>query len=320
MIAVVFALVLWVQSAEAFDLQQQADAGQLPEAKPANTPQSPNATSGELPAAGGSHLPESAKNPRDAAWKILDAACEVDKVTERASATFALGLVRNDARARKLAEKALSDPKPEVSSAGAAALGEMGSRKSIPKLRKLLDDKDPSVALAAAHALHRMHDKSSYEVFYAILTRQRKGQKGLISGQMSTLSDPKKMAQLGFEEGIGFIPFAGMGWRAIKEVKKDDSSPVRAASARMLAEDPDPAMTKVLEDQAGDKSWIVRAAVLEALAKRGDPAALNTVELYLMDEKDIVKYTAAAATLRLVGIKESRLSPKSKTSRQHAEK
>src|SRR5262249_32664264 len=193
------------------------------------------------------------KNPKDEAWQILDAACAANKVTDRASATIALGLLGNNARARKLAEKALSDPKPEVRSAGAAALGEMGSRKSIPRLRKMLDDKDPSVALAAAHALHRMHDKSSYEVFYEILTRQRKGGKGMISDQMSTLSDPKKMALLGFEEGIGFIPFAGMGWRAIREVRKDDSSPVRAASARVLAEDPDPAITKVLEDQAGDK-------------------------------------------------------------------
>ena len=120
------------------------------------------------------------------------------------------------------------------------------------------------------------------------------------------------MAQLGFEEGIGFIPFAGMGWKAIKEVRKDDSSPVRAASARVLAEDPDPGITKVLADQAGDKSWVVRAATLEALAKRGDPSALGTAELYIMDEKDVVRYTAAATTLRLLAIKEAKITADSK--------
>jgi hypothetical protein len=81
-------------------------------------------------------------------------------------------------------------------------LGEMGSRKSIPKLRKALDDKDPRL-LAAAHALHLMKDNSSYAVYYEVLTRQRKGARSLISSQTSTLSDPKKMAQLGFE-GVGF--------------------------------------------------------------------------------------------------------------------
>jgi hypothetical protein len=82
-----------------------------------------------------------AGNPSAEAWHTLETACTDIKVTERANATLALGLVRDNVKARKLAEKALSDPKPEVRSAGAAALGEMGSRKSISKLIKALDDK-----------------------------------------------------------------------------------------------------------------------------------------------------------------------------------
>jgi HEAT repeat protein len=301
------------QSLEVLNLHGQPSPGSQEQTNRADTPRSPNMAPGRPQAIPSTYAPESPKSPTDEAWQTLEAACQGNKVTDRASATLVLGLLHNDARARNLAEKALSDPKVEVRSAGAAALGEMLSRKSIPKLKEALNDKDPSVALAAAHALHRMHDGSSYDVFYEVLTRQRKSRNGLVASQMSTLSDPKKMAQIGFEEGIGFIPFAGIGWRAVKEVRKDDSSPVRAASARVLAEDPDPTITKVLADQAGDKSWIVRAAALEALAKRGDPTALDTAELYIMDEKDIVRYTAAAATLRLIAIREARLSAKPKT-------
>jgi len=168
-----------------------------------------------------------------------------------------------------------------------------------------LDDNDPSVALAAAHSLDMMHDESAYEVYYEVLTGQRKAGRGLIAAQTSVLKNPKKMAQLGFEEGIGFIPFAGIGWETIKVIRKDDSSPVRAAAAKVLAKDPDPAATKALADAAGDKSWVVRAAALEALAKRGDPSVLDTVQLYLTDEKDAVKFTAAAAILRLTAVRES---------------
>jgi len=299
------------QSSVILEVQDQNDTGGQSQTKAPDTQRVPNGTTREAQAT----PPARPQSPTVEAWQTLEAACSSDKYIERASATLALGSLRNDAKARKLAEKALSDPKPEVRSTGAAALGEMGSRRSIPKLRKALDDKDPSVALAAAYALHRMHDKSSYDVFYEILTRQRKSGKGLISSSRSTLSDPKRMAQLGFEEGIGFIPFAGIGWRVLKDVRKDDSSPVRAASARVLAEDPDPAITKVLADQAGDKSWIVRAAALEALAKRGDPSALDTVELYLMDEKDNVRYTAAAATVRLLAIRGAKSSADSKDGR-----
>ena len=113
------------------------------------------------------------------------------------------------------------------------------------------------------------------------------------------------MAEVGLEQALGFIPFAGLGWRAFKVVKKGDNSPARAAAATVLTNDPDPNATEALVNAVGDKNWIIRAAALEALARRGDPSVLNTVELYLTDEEGEVKYTAAATALRLAAIKES---------------
>jgi HEAT repeat protein len=167
------------------------------------------------------------KNPKEQAWQILDTACTGDKTSGRALAIRVLGLMPHDAKALKLAEKALNDDKAEVRSAAAAALGEMKAKASTPKLREALDDNDPSVALAAAHSLELMHDDSAYEVYYEVLTGQRRASRGLIASQTSILKDRKKMAQLGFEQGIGFVPFAGIGWEAIKRITKDDSSPVR---------------------------------------------------------------------------------------------
>ena len=51
--------------------------------------------------------------------------------------------------------------------------------------------------------------------------------------------------------------------------------------------------------------WCERP-LLEALAKRGNPASLDTVQLYVYDEKDVVRYTAAAAVLRLTAIREAK--------------
>jgi HEAT repeat protein len=240
------------------------------------------------------------------AWAMLLSACENSSVVERAKAVRTLGLLPNDPSARKLAEKALDDEKPEVRLSAAAALGDMHSRSSIPKLRKTLTDNDVSVALAAAHSLLSLHDDSAYEVYYEVLTQQRKASKGLIASQIATLRDPKKIALLGFEEGIGFVPFASIGWSAIKEIRKDDTSPVRAAAVRELTGDRDSATTKALLDATQDNSWLVRAAALEALARRGNPRSLSTVELGLTDEKDVVRFTAAAATVRLDKIQRSK--------------
>jgi HEAT repeat protein len=247
--------------------------------------------------------PKGRRTPKEQAWLILDAGCKGSKTSERVIAIRVLGLVPGDPKALKVASKALADEQPEVRLAAAAALGDIKSKSSIPKLRQALDDKDPSVVLAAAHSLELMHDNAAYGVYYAVLTGERKTGKGLIASKRAALRDPKRMAQIGFEEGIGFIPFAGIGWGAIKEILKDDSSPVRAAAAKILAKDPDPATTKALADAAGDKSWLVRAAALEALAQRGDPSALDVVKLYMFDEKDAVKYTAAATVLRLTAIR-----------------
>jgi HEAT repeat protein len=168
-----------------------------------------------------------------------------------------------------------------------------------------MDDADPSVALAAAHALDLMHDDSAYNVYYQILTGQRKAAKGLLASQTSFLKDPKKMAQLGFQEGIGFIPFAGIGWQAFKIISKDDSSPVRAAAAKVLTRDPDPATSQALTEAVGDDKWLVRTAAVEALAQRGDVAALEAIQPYMWDENEAVRYTAAAAVIRLTTIKET---------------
>jgi HEAT repeat protein len=283
--------------------QQPANSSPTPPESQKPEQQPTTAEQGSEPAQ--KPAPKPLRTAKAQAWQILHTACSADKAIARAIAVGVLGLLPGNPRARKMAEKALTDEKSEVRSSAAVALGAMQSKASIAKLREAADDQDPSVALAAAHSLIQLNDDSGYEVYYEVLTGKRKGKKGLIASETAVLKDPKKMAELGIQEGIGFIPFAGMGWQAFKVIHKGDSSPVRAAAAKVLTKDPDPDTTKALADAVGDKNWVVRAAALEALAGRGDPSVLDTVELYMSDDKDAVKYTAAAAVVRLSAIKES---------------
>jgi HEAT repeat protein len=242
-----------------------------------------------------------AQTPQQDAWDLLRTGVKSRNTTERASSVNVLGLLPNNRRATKFAEGALTDTKEKVRVAAATALGEMKSRGSIPKLKDALNDKETSVVLAAAHSLQVLGDPAAYEVYYAILTGERKSGKGLLADQVKMLKDPKQMAQFGFEQGIGFIPYAGMGWEVYKTLAKDDSSPVRAAAAKKLASDPDPGSGEALAEAVHDKSWLVRAAALDAIARRGDPALLDKIVPALTDEKDTVRYTAAAAIIRLAG-------------------
>jgi len=241
-----------------------------------------------------------AQDATQKAWDILKQASSDSSEQKRAQAVSVLGLITQNPQAEALAEKALtSDNKAEVRAAAADALGDMLAIAAIPQLKNALKDDDVSVVVSAAHALYVLKQAAAYEVYYAILTGEKKSGQGLLADEKKMLSDPKKMAQFGFEQGVGFIPFAGIGVGVIKTFTKDDESPVRAAAAKILATDPDPRSGEELVKAASDKSWIVRAAALDAIAHRGDPKLASQIVPQLDDDKDAVKFVAAAAIIHL---------------------
>jgi HEAT repeat protein len=241
-----------------------------------------------------------AKTPVENAWDILTAGTTEKNVEKRSDATQALGLLVRERRARVTAEKALADDAPEVRAAAATALGDMLAKPSIPKLHEALTDRDPAVVLAAAHALLSLKDDRAYDVYYAVLTGQRKAGEGLLSEERKMLQDPRKLAEFGVETGLGaFVPFAGIGLIAWKKLRSSDSANVRAVAARVLEKDPDPQSASALLEAVSDHSWVVRVAALQSLAKRGNPALLKQIEPAMDDSKDSVRYTAAAAVIRL---------------------
>jgi HEAT repeat protein len=203
-----------------------------------------------------------------------------------------------------MAQAALQDQEPEVRAAAATALGLMGSKVAIPGLKKALIDRKPAVVLAAAHALQVLNDPAGYQIYYEVLTGERRSAEGLVAQEMETLKDGKKIAALSFEEGLGFIPFADIGFSAARAMWKDDTSPVRAAAARALVNDLDPRVGQALARAASDRSWIVRASALLAIAKREDPELLNAIVPALSDKNGVVRYTAAAAVIRLTTVAE----------------
>ncbi len=246
--------------------------------------------------------------PVKKAWRILREGMKDASADKRAKAVRSLGLLPGNTEAEKAAINALQDKKPNVRMAAATALGSMQAQHANLALEGALQDSEPTVVLAAANSLLLLHDDVGYDVYYDVLTGERRASKGLIKEQLSTLKDKKKVAELGFEEGIGFIPFAGMGYEAIKTVRKNDSSPVRTAAAKQLAHDPDPGTAKVLVKATTDKNWPVRAAALEAIAQRGDSTLVPQIVAALDDVKDVVRFSAAACVAHLSELSEKKSS------------
>lgn len=247
------------------------------------------------------------ETPRHKAWDLLQTAAFSKKTADRSNGIRALGLLPDNLHGRELAESGLKDPNPDVRAAAATALGQMHAVESIPKLESALSDKKVKVILAAAQSLRELKDyKSAYAIYYDLLTGERKAGDGLVQQQIDTLKNPRELAKIGISEGIGYIPFAGIPWDAYRTLRKKDPNPARAVAATFLAQDPDPATSKALLKATQDKDWIVRAAAMEAIAKRGDPSLLPKITPKLADKNPKVRYSTAAAIIRLSGIERTR--------------
>jgi len=234
------------------------------------------------------------------AWAVLHRGLMSDKVVRRLLSVRSLSLMRHDKKAVKFAEQALDDRDRHVRAAAAETLGELQSYSSIPKLRGALHDSEILVVLAAAHSLYLLKDPSAYPVYYAVLMGDRKGSEGLVESQLDRLRDPKQLMQLGFEEGIGFVPYGGMGFEAYRQIRGHDPSPVRAVAARSLARDPDLVSEDALIQVAlADKSEPVRLAALDALSERGDRRSMERLGKNLSETRLAVRYRTAAVILHL---------------------
>ena len=252
-----------------------------------------------------------AQTPSENAWTTLNNGLTNKSWENRVKAVGVLGDLTGDSKASEAAIVALKDERTEVRIAAAQALGEMHAKGAITALMSATKDPEPTVILTAARALISLGDKRGYNAFYAVLTGETKTGTSLTDQQKKTLKDPKKMAGLGLQAGMGFVPFGGLALGGYKMLSRDDTSPVLAAAALTLAKDPDPKSSQALADAATkQEKSMVRSAAFNAIALRGDPSLLPIAVQGLQDKVEDVQYSAAGAVIRLSDIAASKPDPK----------
>lgn len=243
------------------------------------------------------------QDPQEQSWQVLRSGLDDRHAWNREAAVQALSLLPSNRRATGFALTALKDKDVHVRAAAAVVLGQQHAHSSIPALKEALNDPEISVVLSAAHSLMLLKDPSAYQVYYAILMGDRKSSVGLIQSQLNRVKDPRELAKIGFEEGIGFVPYGGMGYEAYRTIRKNDGAPVRAIAARFLADDSDPVSEDALIQTAlADNDESVRLAALDALAQRRDPNSISRLMKNLSDPKAAIRYRTAAVILHLSSI------------------
>ncbi|HUK47898.1 MAG TPA: HEAT repeat domain-containing protein [Terriglobales bacterium] len=240
------------------------------------------------------------QNYADEAWRVLWLGLHNPRAAHRLEAVKSLSLMKGNRRAFVFALRALNDKDFHVRAAAATTLGNLHDKNAVPALKSALSDKEPSVMLAAAHSLYLFKDPTAYEIYYAILMGDKKASSGLIQEQIDKLKDPKQMAEMGFEEGLGFVPYGGTAYEAYRTVIKRGNDSARATAARFLALDPDPiSEDALLQTALADKKVLVRQAAVDALTQRDDPHCVERLERNLHENLYAVRYRTAAAILHL---------------------
>ena len=238
------------------------------------------------------------------AWTTLEAGLHDKKTDNRVLAVSALGLMPGDRKAAEAAEQALQDSDAAVRRAGIAALGEMNSKTSLPKIKALISQSDAKTVVAIAAVLTKFKDPEGYDIDYQLLTGKRKAGGSILDG----IKDRKNLEKMGVETAVGFVPFGGIGTGAYDYFKRNGSSDsnlsVTAISA--LAEDPDPVVRKELVQRSFGGKEVVQVASLRALAKRGDPTVVSDIEPAMYSGKPLINYTTAATILHLMDLRAKR--------------
>ena len=221
----------------------------------------------------------------------------------RAEAIAAVGTMAPSPRVLHLVENALDDKDSSIRQLAAMNLGQMRARRSIPRLKKALNDPSPEVSFAAAKSLWNMGDHSGRDVFIRILSGEKSSSPGLIKDEVEAtkkkFDDKRKLAIIGATEAASslFGP-AGWGLKIVEEITRERLE-MLGASFILLSHDTSLDGLRELQDALSDKNWIVRAAAAQALGASRHRDQIQYLRPLLDDDKPAVRFMAAASILRL---------------------
>ena len=242
------------------------------------------------------------------AWKTLQAGVSDNRASRQQAALVALSTIGPMDKTIRLVFSAVQDKDAGVRAAAVTALGEMHSSRAIPALKQSLEDDSGAVRFAAAKALWQLGDHSGRALLEQVLSKEQASSDGVFKQGLTDAN--KKLHSLGDLARIGLTEASGVflgpfsyGVVVAEELAKDKSAPARAISASLLASDHDPKSIRALEDAVQDENAAVRTAAAKAIGNHPCKQLLPDLQ-FLLDDKDEVKYMAAASIVRI----ESRLS------------
>jgi HEAT repeat protein len=223
----------------------------------------------------------------------------------RKRAAEALSLVGVKDNALQSLAPMLDDHDVSVRIAVVITLGDFKDNRTLPLLKKALQDHVPEVAFAAAKVLYQMNDPDGVQFLLAVVSGESKATSSYLSREkrraLRMLHTPTKLFTYIGIQAAGFAPVPGLGFglSSAQGILSDPDFSARGASLLLIGSSRDPALADAVGSALSDEEWSVRAAAAHLVAMHPFPEFREKLVPLLDDERHSVRFRAAAAYIRL---------------------
>ena len=229
----------------------------------------------------------------------------------RKGAAEALSMVGVKDGALEALTPMLDDHDVPVRIAVVVTLGDFKDNRTLPLLKKALQDPVPEVDFAAAKVLYQLHDPAGVQFLLDVVSKESKGSSSYLSKEkrsaLRLLHTPTQLFTTIAISAAGFAPVPGLGFglSSARGILSAPDSSARAASLLLIGSSRDPDLADAVESALSDNEWSVRAAAAHLVAMHPFPQFREKLVPLLDDNKDAVRVRAAAAYIRLQHYKQA---------------
>ncbi|MGO8787599.1 MAG: HEAT repeat domain-containing protein [Terriglobia bacterium] len=199
----------------------------------------------------------------------------------------------------------LDDHDVTVRIAVVVTLGDFKDNRTLPLLKKALQDPVPEVDFAAAKVLYQLHDPEGVQFLLDVVGKESKASSSFLSKEkrssLRLLHTPTQLFTTIAIGAAGFAPVPGLGFglSSAQGILSAPDSSARAASLLLIGSSRDPDLPAAVGSALSDNEWSVRAAAAHLVAMHPFPQFREQLVPLLDDKKDAVRVRAAAAYIRL---------------------
>jgi len=236
---------------------------------------------------------------------ILDDAVHDRNPDGRKGAAEALSLVGVKDDALNSLAPMLDDHDVSVRIAVVVTLGDFKDNRTLPLLKKALQDPVPEVDFAAAKVLYQLHDPDGVQFLREVVSKESKASSSYFSKEkrsaLRLLHTPTQLFTTIAIGAAGFAPVPGLGFglSSAQGILSAPDSSARAASLLLIGNSHDRTLADMVGSALSDNEWSVRAAAVHVVAMHPFPEFREKLVPLLDDKKNAVRIRAAAAYIRL---------------------